>query len=361
VTRLQGAKLERAPFWRLARRVLFSRAMRSLIGVVLLLALPISAVALPLPEEAQPSLAGASQPGPEPAETEWYGWQTLLVDLSWIAVTGAGAASGSNGLVALGLLGYPIGVPIVHGLHGKGGTAVSSFALRLGLPLLAGLVGAGIGSAGESKKNCEELCGFAALAGAYLGLATGALAAILIDAARASAPSDFHFTSADRDSHWFLGASAALVAKSDGGGPGLSLDAEYQTLHWSIRASALGASLRQNFRTATVASASALGARIFGESATALYLGAGVGYLRETSESQFGQTGPGQGAAAVGEAGILFLRDRQWGRAAVALRLTVPLFAETVPIYSCPTPQSCSVSPGSPSFAFASLFFRVLL
>lgn len=334
--------------------------MRSLIGVVLVIALPFPAVALPLPEEAQPSSAGASRPEPEPAETEWYGWQTLLVDLSWIAVSGAGAAKGSSGLVALGLLGYPIGVPVVHGLHGKGGRAASSFALRLGLPLLAGMVGAGIGSAGESK-NCDEVCGFAALGGAYLGMATGALAAILIDAARSSASPDFHLTPADRGGHWFLGASAALVAKSDGGGPGLSLDAEYQTLHWSIRASALGASLRQDYRTATVASASLLGARIFGESATAPYLGAGVGYLRETAESQSGQSGPGQGAAAVGEAGVLFWRDRQRGRAGLALRLTVPLFAETVPVYSCPTPQSCPVSTRSPSFAFASLSFRLLL
>ncbi len=340
--------------------------MRSLIGIVLIVALPFPASAHPgalsLPDEATPSSsAGPRAPGPEPADaTEWYGWQTLLVDLSWIAVAGAGAATKSTGLVALGLLGYPIGVPVVHGLHGESARAGSSFALRLGLPLLAGVVGAGIGSASEGK-DCGELCGFATLGGAFLGLAGGALAAIVIDAARSSAPPDFHLTPSDRDGHWFLGASATMVAENDGAGPGLSLDAEYQTLHWSIRASALGASLRQSYKTATVASASALGARVFGESSAAPYLGAGLGYLRETAESTFGETEPGQGAAAVAEAGILFWRDRQWGRAALALRLTVPLFAETPVVYSCPTPQSCAGSIGSPSFPFASLSFRILL
>lgn len=97
---------------------------------------------------------------------------------------------------------------------------------------------------------------------------------------------------------------------------------------------------------------------MFGESETGPYLGAGLGYLIETGESQSPTpSAHGRGVAAAAETGVLFLRDRTQGRIALGLRLTVPLFAEGTPVPS----SLYQAGPSSPSFPFLSLSLRFLL
>jgi hypothetical protein len=58
--------------------------------------------------------------------THWYGWQTLVVDTISLALIPA---------YGIGLIGYVLGTPIIHGLHGRAGSAVASVSMRLVLPL----------------------------------------------------------------------------------------------------------------------------------------------------------------------------------------------------------------------------------
>jgi hypothetical protein len=167
---------------------------------------------------------------------------------------------------------------------------------------------------------------------------------------------------ADGDRHWFFGAGASFLGDSQGAGPGFSLEVEYQALHWGVRAEALRATQPTSSTNPTVTGASVLGTRMFGSSATGPYLGVGFGYLRETGgTTDGGPTAPGHGAAAMAEAGIFFWRGRTWGRASWALRLTVPLFSESLPVVVCTTPVNCSIGGGRTSFAFGSLALRVQL
>ena len=58
--------------------------------------------------------------------------------------------------------------------------------------------------------------------------------------------------------------------------------------------------------------------------ANALYVGGSFGYLDEFDGEYYG----GEGASAGAQIGYLFGRARRWGRIAVELQLTVPLFGE---------------------------------
>ena len=168
------------------------------------------------------------------------------------------------------------------------------------------------------------------------------------------------------DGHWFFGAGVSALGGAQGGGPGFSLEANYQALQWGLRAEALGARNTTNATNPAVTGVSVLGTSVFGSSPTGPYLGAGLGYLRETGGStDVGTSAPGEGVAAMGEAGILFFRDRSWGRAAWALRMTVPLFAGSPPVFLCKTPPKCGGGPfyggGTTAFPFGSLSLRILL
>jgi hypothetical protein len=106
----------------------------------------------------------------------WYGWQTLAVDGTSLAVAIGGAASNVGALGGFGLVGYVAGAPIVHFAHGHVGTGFASAGLRVGLPI----VGALIGFAAEDCHGGGEFCG---LGGAAVGLLVGGAAAITLDAA----------------------------------------------------------------------------------------------------------------------------------------------------------------------------------
>jgi hypothetical protein len=132
-----------------------------------------------------PAPAAASTPASSAPETRWYGWQTILVDIGSVGLgVAVGRAAGTGAGLAVGLTGYAIGAPIVHLAHGEGGDAGVSVGLRLGLPLVAGLIGYGIGAA--SFQGCapgQWFCSrdWSAGIGAFLGADVGALGAVILD------------------------------------------------------------------------------------------------------------------------------------------------------------------------------------
>jgi hypothetical protein len=77
-----------------------------------------------------------------PVERTWYGWQILLADAASIAC----AAITEHGECIVGLA---LSGPVVHSLHGHVGRGFASLGLRVGLPLLGGIIGA-------SFANCPE-------------------------------------------------------------------------------------------------------------------------------------------------------------------------------------------------------------
>lgn len=128
-------------------------------------------------------------------EAKWYGYQTLIVDGASLGLVLGGAAmashsSGSSGSsrsnsggdsggsVALaGGIGYLLGAPIVHWMHGRIGPGFGSLGLRVGLPLSGLFWGAIIGSAADSRH--DDGIG----AGAAIGFVAGIGGAMLLDAA----------------------------------------------------------------------------------------------------------------------------------------------------------------------------------
>lgn len=131
-------------------------------------------------------LAAPAEDAPAPAETHWYGWETLATDagaIGFAALTAWHGSSDTTSLV-LGLTSasfYFVGGPIVHLAHGRGTTALADFGLRLGIPLAAGLLfGALSGSATTNATDCPG-CDFAI--GFLLGAGLGGIGASIVDAA----------------------------------------------------------------------------------------------------------------------------------------------------------------------------------
>lgn len=111
--------------------------------------------------------------GEEPDGSEWYGWQTLLVDGASIGLTWGGMTSWhhDHAMLYLGMGTYALGGPTVHLAHGRPGAAAGSLLLRVGLGFGGMFAGASADHDGES------------FAGAAYGLLAGMLAASAIDAA----------------------------------------------------------------------------------------------------------------------------------------------------------------------------------
>jgi hypothetical protein len=121
-------------------------------------------------------------PAPEadtPANTErvWYGWQTLTVDVSGIAMiafTGENEVFGVTGLFALGL-----GAPIVHWAHGNTNGGLISFGIRassVGLLFLgAFLVADDIFDEEDLDDDSQEVLGTICLIASIAGGITAAV------------------------------------------------------------------------------------------------------------------------------------------------------------------------------------------
>lgn len=124
-------------------------------------------------------------------ERVWYGWQTLLNDA---AATGlfigalelghgdlydTGGSLGANALATLGIAGYVGGAPVIHLVHGRPGYAGGSALLRIGLPLIGGVVGNGAATCPPPEGDYGN-CGLPELLVGFVG---GLVAASVIDSA----------------------------------------------------------------------------------------------------------------------------------------------------------------------------------
>lgn len=95
---------------------------------------------------------------------QWYGGQTLMVDLISVPLV---AVSG------LGVAGYLVGAPLIHFAHDNPGRALGSIGLRIWLPVLGGLIGKSPSSGGGGILSVDD--------GALIGAGLGIVSAWLID------------------------------------------------------------------------------------------------------------------------------------------------------------------------------------
>jgi len=111
----------------------------------------------------------------EPSQRRWYGWQTLLVDALSVSAVVIGAENDNSKLAVAGVFGYVFGGAVVHGAHEHTGRALTSFGLRLGAPIVGGIVGSRVGHCASDDLECQ-------VSGSATGVLIGAGAAVLIDA-----------------------------------------------------------------------------------------------------------------------------------------------------------------------------------
>jgi hypothetical protein len=156
------------------------------------------------PSPANPSTAATERP-PAPAASssvlppkpdgpparhkrDWYGLQTLLVDINtlvWVLVS-AGLAQGQpwTGIALTGdVTFYLAGAPVVHALHGQLDVAVEDAALRAAFAFVGLFGGAGIGAAACTPCDTGFAPLGAAVVGGALGLLVGGAGAMAFDAA----------------------------------------------------------------------------------------------------------------------------------------------------------------------------------
>jgi hypothetical protein len=113
-------------------------------------------------------------------ERRWYGWQTLATDAISFGVLATAADSRDSGpQVAIGLLGYALGGPVIHAAHGHVGKAFGSLGLRVGAPVVGAVTGFAMEDCEHSDDGEMDFCG---LQGAGIGLVIGAASAVILDA-----------------------------------------------------------------------------------------------------------------------------------------------------------------------------------
>src|SRR5438552_8266040 len=71
----------------------------------------------------------------------WYGWQPLIADAAAAGLFVGGLATERYEVADLGLAGFALASPIIHGAHRHGVKAVGALALRVALPITGALVG----------------------------------------------------------------------------------------------------------------------------------------------------------------------------------------------------------------------------
>ncbi|MEZ4402954.1 MAG: hypothetical protein R3B06_23230 [Kofleriaceae bacterium] len=107
----------------------------------------------------------------------WYGWQTLGVDAVADVTMVGGLVEGRHGVAVatVGLAVYALGPPLVHAAHGNWGRGGVSVAMRVGGPLVGGLVGSAL---------CVDRTGFLRCLGStVIGVVAGAVVAQAVDGA----------------------------------------------------------------------------------------------------------------------------------------------------------------------------------
>lgn len=144
----------------------------------------------PQPAPTPPVVQQPPPPKPEQPRYEetWYGYQTITVDALSLGLLVAGTASRSGSLALGGYLGFLLGTPIVHMVHGNIGAGFGSMGLRFLVPLIgmgvgavAGLIIGGTGGSGDLDSFGRGANG--AISGLVIGGLIGTGGCILIDAA----------------------------------------------------------------------------------------------------------------------------------------------------------------------------------
>lgn len=138
------------------------------------------------PEETPPS----SQ-APQVVKASYRG-QVLLADGLSLGMIILGPVGGNDELTGLGFAGYFVGAPIVHIAHGRGGAALQSLGLRMGLPILGGMIGYRLGpndvvcneGRGDPQYGDGGACGgdHGSITGLLVGALAGAVTASVVDA-----------------------------------------------------------------------------------------------------------------------------------------------------------------------------------
>jgi hypothetical protein len=129
-------------------------------------------VAFSVPAFADPP--GLTEPTPAPAPAvESYRLEVFALDAG--ATVALVAGNRNSAVVGLALGTYVLGAPILHLMHGRQGTAMVSLGLRVGLPLLVGMIGS------RAFADSSDPDSDGPIAGAALGVMTGAVTASAID------------------------------------------------------------------------------------------------------------------------------------------------------------------------------------
>lgn len=111
-----------------------------------------------------------------------YGLEILLADGLALGVAGASIKLEQPGFAVLGLTTYLMAPPIVHFIHGRPGRAAASFGLRVGSPAVGMITGIALGCAVGWCSSRGDFGWVGAFIGGAVGVGTGAIAAMVVDA-----------------------------------------------------------------------------------------------------------------------------------------------------------------------------------
>ncbi|HEY8087847.1 MAG TPA: hypothetical protein VIF09_08380 [Polyangiaceae bacterium] len=139
--------------------------------------------------------SNSTPPDPPKAATSWYGYQTLSTDGIALALLVPAAFSKSSptaqGFGVGSVTMYGVGAPLVHMSHGNIGRGFADLAIRAGVPVVFGFIGAAIGGASyRPPPPCaQSMCfnfgssrSFAEIGGAVWGGMAGIGTAVAVDA-----------------------------------------------------------------------------------------------------------------------------------------------------------------------------------
>lgn len=133
---------------------------------------------------AAPTAPSKAQPARSDRESYWYGWQTLTADGLSVMTMFAGAAVHSEGVAWVGVGGYFLAAPVVHGVQGRVGVAFGSLGLRVGAPMVGAFIGYAAAGPCSASENAQLFgCLFHGVGEAVVGGLIGATGAVAIDAA----------------------------------------------------------------------------------------------------------------------------------------------------------------------------------
>jgi hypothetical protein len=129
-------------------------------------------------------IASSHAAEPELAASGSYGGENALADTAALALLGTSSALGDDhgdlarATLEISVGTYLLGSPVIHLLHGRPGEAFGSLALRVVVPGVLGLAGAGVFYGLDSGR--EEPIGSLVVGGA-IGAGIGMVTAAIID------------------------------------------------------------------------------------------------------------------------------------------------------------------------------------